>query len=97
MKKIKTFQIWNNGILVEATKFQLKAISVELENSATFYYGLFSEDNVKLNEGNLFMDKNDYKGWEFDQYAWDWAATKLNLSLLPNEELPNEQLPKNQL
>lgn len=74
MKKIKAFQIWNNGILVEATEFQLRAVNVELENSATFYYGLFSEDNIKLNEGNLYMDKNDYKAWGFDQYAWDWAA-----------------------
>ena len=90
MKKIKAFQIWNNGILVEATEFELRAVNVELENSATFYYGLFSEDNIKLNEGNLYMDKNDYKAWEFDQYAWDWAAKKLNLELLPEVIKENE-------
>lgn len=83
MKKIKSVKIWNNGVLIEATQFQLKAINVDLENSATFYYGLFSEDNVKLNEGNLIMEGKDYKDWQNDQYAWDWAATKLNLELIP--------------
>ena len=83
MKKIKSVQIWNNGVLIEATQFQLNAINVKLENSANFYYALFSEDNAILREGNLFMDGKDYQDWQNDQYAWDWAATKLNLELLP--------------
>lgn len=83
MKKIKSIQIWDNGGIIEATQFQLNAINVQLENSATFYYGLFSENNDKLREGNLFMDGKDYQDWKNDQYAWDWAATKLNLEILP--------------
>jgi len=83
MKKIKSIQIWNNGLLIEATQLQLRAINVELENSATFYYALFSENNSILREGNLFMDGKDYQDWQNDQYAWDWAATKLNLEILP--------------
>lgn len=83
MKKIKSVQIWDNGAIIEATQFQLNAINVQLENSAAFYYGLFSEDNIKLREGNLYMDGKDYQDWQNDQYAWDWAATKLNLEILP--------------
>jgi hypothetical protein len=83
MKKIKSIQSWVNGQSIEATKFQLNANYVNLQISASFYYALFSEDNIKLNEGNLIMDGKDYQDWQNDQYAWDWAATKLNLELIP--------------
>jgi hypothetical protein len=83
MKKIKSVQIWYNGGLIYATQLQLNAFNVQLESSASFYYALFSENNNKLNEGNLFMDSKDYQDWQNDQYAWDWAAAKLNLELLP--------------
>lgn len=83
MKKIKSVQSWVNGQSVEATQFQLNAINVQLENSANFYYALFTEDNIKLNEGNLYMHGQDYQDWKSDEYAWNWAATKLNLELLP--------------
>jgi len=29
------------------------------------------------------MEGKDYQNWQNDQYAWDWAATKLNLEILP--------------
>jgi hypothetical protein len=83
MKKIKSIQTWYNGILIEATQLQLFAINVNLETSANFYYALFSEDNTKITEGNLVMEGKDYQDWQTDQYAWDWAAEKLNLELLP--------------
>ena len=83
MKKIKPIQIWDNGKLIEATQFQLNAINVKLENSAIFYYILSSKNNNILREGNLLMESIDYQNWQNDQYAWDWAATKLNLEILP--------------
>jgi hypothetical protein len=83
MKKIKSVQSWINGQSVKATQLQLNAINVQLENSANFYYALFTEDNIKTTEGNLYMDGKDYQDWQNDQYAWDWATTKLNLELLP--------------
>ena len=83
MKKIKPIQSWLNGQSIEATQFQLNANYVNLQISASFYYALFSEDNIKLNEGNLFMDGKDYQDWQNDQYAWNWAAAKLNLEILP--------------
>jgi hypothetical protein len=83
MKKIKSIQSWINGQSIQATQFQLNANYVNLQISASFYYALFSEDNIKLYEGNLIMDGKDYQDWQNDQYAWNWAATKLNLELLP--------------
>jgi hypothetical protein len=83
MKKIKSVQIWDNGKLIEATQFQVNAIYVNLETSASFYYALFSEDNEQLKTGNLSMEGKEYQDWQNDQYAWDWAATKLNLEILP--------------
>jgi hypothetical protein len=82
MKKIKSVQIWDNGGNIEATKFQLNAVNVNLENSATFYYSLLDENNMKLREGNLYMDGKDYQNWQSDEFAWNWAAEKLNLELI---------------
>lgn len=82
MKKIKSIQIWDNGKIIEATQFELNATNVQLENSATFYYSLFSEENIKLNQGNLFMEGKDYQDWQSDEFAWNWAAKKLNLELI---------------
>jgi hypothetical protein len=82
MKKIKTIKIWNNGQLINATQFQLNAINVNLENSATFYYSLLTEDNIKLTEGNLNMEGTDYQNWQSDEYAWNWAAEKLKIELI---------------
>ena len=39
-------------------------------------------NNSILREGNLSMEGKDYQDWQNDQYAWDWAATKLNLEIL---------------
>jgi hypothetical protein len=82
MKKIKSVQIWDNGGNIEATKFQLNAVNVNLENSAPFYYSLLDENNMKLREGNLYMDGKDYQNWQSDEFAWNWAAEKLNLELI---------------
>lgn len=83
MKKIKSIKSWINGQAIEATQFELTAINVNLENSANFYYGLYTDKGIKVADGNLFMDGKDYQDWQTDQYAWDWAATKLNIQILP--------------
>jgi hypothetical protein len=83
MKKIKAVKIWYNGSFIEAIQFQLNAINVNLESSATFYYALFSEDNIKLTEGNLYMEGQDYQNWQNDEFAWTWAENKLKLEIIP--------------
>jgi hypothetical protein len=83
MKKIKAIQGWVNGSSIQGTEFQLYAINVNLENSAVFYYAIFSEDKIKISEGNLSMQRKDYQDWQNDEFAWDWAAKQLNLQILP--------------
>ncbi len=87
MKKIKPIQIWNNGNFVNATELNLKVINDDLTSNAIFYYSLTTIDennmSIQLTFGNIIMDGKDYQNWQQNQYAWDWAATKLNLELLP--------------
>lgn len=97
MKKIKSIQSWINGQSVQATQFELNGINVQLETSANFYYALYSDDNTKITEGNLFMDDIDYQKWQSDQYAWDWAAEKLNLEILPEVIEENEIIQENEV
>jgi len=79
MKKIKPIKFWNE----QATKFSLIATD-NLEFSASFYFSLLSEDNKSLSNGSIIMEGKDYEDWLQNQYAWDWAATKLNLELIPD-------------
>jgi hypothetical protein len=86
MKKIKAVQIWYNGNFINATELNLKVINDDLISNAIFYYSLTTIDknnmSIQLTFGNITMDGKDYQNWQQNQYAWDWAATKLNLELL---------------
>lgn len=79
MKKIKSISIWNSGELKLATWIYLVAINVTLNDSASFYYKLCSDNGENLAEGNLSMIGQDYQNWKSDDYAWDWAAQQLNI------------------
>lgn len=86
MKTIKAVSIWDNGQTQEATVLNAYAINVVLNASATFYYSLMSqtlEGNVvkQLAQGNLTMTGEAYADWTVDNYAWDWIAEQLNLTI----------------
>jgi hypothetical protein len=87
MKKIKAIQIWYNGNFINATELNLKVINDDLISTAIFYYSLTTVDennmSIQLTFGNIAMEGKDYQNWQQNQYAWDWAAKKLNLELLP--------------
>lgn len=80
MKNIKEVLIWNNGIQKKAISLNVYAVNVSLNNSATFWYGLYSLENDLLISGNLTMSNNDYSLWNNDEYVWEWVANKLNLT-----------------
>jgi hypothetical protein len=90
MKQIQPVQIWYQGQLINATIFNLYVISDNLTNTAQFYYALFSgtldQLGVKLSEGNLTMDGQDYIFYQSssssNDYAYTWGASKLNLTLV---------------
>jgi hypothetical protein len=86
MKQIQPIQIWVNGSLQTATVFNLIIINDNLLNSATFYWQLLDSAEIKLADGNLTMGEPDYDVWgstsDVNQAAYDWAASKLNITLV---------------
>ena len=86
MKQIQPVSIWYNGQMIQATIFNLISISDNLSTTATFYYQLFSSINIQLADGNLIMDGFDYQAYstspDSNSYAYSWAASKLNITLV---------------
>ena len=82
MKEITPIQVWQNGEVVEAKILNAYAVSVTLDQGASFYYGLLTETKQTVAQGSLSMDTEAYEQWELDSYAWDWIASQLNLTIL---------------
>jgi hypothetical protein len=86
MKEIQSVSIWYNGQMVNATIFNMTSISDNLIDNATFYYQLFSSENLQLAQGNLTMDGFDYDAYttspDSNAYAYQWGAEKLNITLI---------------
>ena len=86
MKQIQPFTLLENGQQQTATLFSLIIINDNLLNSATFYWQLLDAESVKLQDGNLTMDAADYAVWSSAQdvnlAAYQWAASKLNITLV---------------
>ena len=86
MKLINAVSIWDNGQVKEAKILNAYGTNLTLGTSATFYYQLFSE-NVDLSvgqqiaQGNLSMTGEAYQEWNQDEFAWDWVAAQLNLTI----------------
>ena len=87
MKKIETINLWYNGKYASASVFNLFAVNVILNESATFNYELYqtNSDDIILSSiatGSLVMSGQAYQDWTQDNYAWDWAASQLNLTII---------------
>lgn len=86
MKQIQPVSIWYNGSIIAATLFNMSSISDNLADSATFYYQLYSSDNLQLAAGNLTMSGADYATYssslDSNDYAYTWGATQLNITLI---------------
>ena len=57
-------------------------ISDNLSTSATFYYSLLSDTMAQLSQGNLTMTGQDYADWQTNQYAYDWIATQIDVTII---------------
>ena len=86
MKQIQPVSIWYNGEMVAATIFNLISINDNLSTTANFYYQLLSSANIQLAQGNITMDGIDYTNYctsiDSNNYAYEWAATKLGLTII---------------
>lgn len=65
-----------------ATILNAYCINDNLSTSATFYYALLSETQSQLQQGNLTMTGEDYDNWETNDYAYNWVATQLNVTII---------------
>lgn len=81
MKTIEPVNIWQNGQVLVATILNAYAVNVTLNTSATFNYLLLDENQIQLANGNLTMTGDAYTQWQTDNYAWDWVAEQLNLTI----------------
>jgi hypothetical protein len=87
MKVIQPINIWNNGIQNQAVYFDLVCKNDNLADSATFYYYLYSATmellaSVGGNQPALVMKGLVYDGWETNEYAYDWGANQLNITII---------------
>lgn len=90
MKQIQPISIWSNGNYINASVLNFYVINDNLNNNAIFYYALFSgtvdQIEIKLSDGNLLMEGQDYINYSTSQnsieYAYNYAAQKLNLQII---------------
>jgi hypothetical protein len=86
MKTIEPVSIWDNGTVQQATILNCYGTNVTLNVSATFWFGLYAENEfgfqaIQLTQGSLTMSGEAYAQWQVDSYAWDWVAAQLNLTI----------------
>jgi hypothetical protein len=83
MKEIQPVIIWVNGNNLTAIWFQLHINYDNLIDTAVFYYALKDQDFNIVTQGNITMSGADYLAWNgSNDYAWNWAAKTLNLTLV---------------
>lgn len=91
MKTIQAVNVWQNGQVKSATKFNMNSIFDDLETSATFYYELLqvivdaegNESTEQVAQGNLSMTGADYQAWDdSNDSAYVWGAGKLSLTII---------------
>jgi len=86
MKQIQPVSIWYNGQMTQATIINLISTNDNLINSANFCYQLYVNQNFQVAEGNLTMTGADYIAYSTsttaNDYAYEWGATQLNLTLV---------------
>ena len=94
MKTITPISIWDAGQQKQANILNAFAVNVTLDTSATFYYTL-SNEQEQLTQGNLTMSGEAYAEWSNnDEYAWEWIAGQLNLTIIGDYVPPAIEVPE---
>ena len=92
MKVIQPVTVWYNGQDVQATILNASVSSDNLKDSATFLYQLFQEVTTPdgpaplgvgtpVSSNYLTMTGEEYINWNDNDYAYNWIAGKLNLTI----------------
>jgi hypothetical protein len=93
MRKIEPVQVWKNGEQLEANLLNAIIVNDNLESACTFYYQLMTGGDgteampitvgQSVAEGNISLDGENYLSWNgSNDYAYDYIAEKLNLTLI---------------
>lgn len=80
MKTIQPIVIWSLGQVKQGTLLNAYVVADNLKDSATFYFSINS-DTEALSQGNLVMQGADYEGFVSNEYAFDWVAGKLGVTI----------------
>ena len=64
-----------------ATILNAYCINDNLTNCATFYYSLLTDSQSQLQQGNLTMTGENYLGWVTNDYAYNWVATQIDVTI----------------
>ena len=90
MKTIQPVTVWFNGLEQEATVLSASASNDNLVNSASFTYQLLKATDynpalgsglIALTSGYLTMTGQAYQDWQTNDYAYEWVAEQLNLTI----------------
>lgn len=78
-----------------ATILNAFCINDNLSNSATFYYALLSDTQNQLQQGNLTMSGTDYEKWVTNDYAYNWVATQIDVTITGDYTSATEEIVAN--
>ena len=82
MRKIEPMPFFDNGIMKNANYFDLQGDD-NMSDSCYFQYRFLNVDENNqqkvLYMSGLYMNGEDYVNYETNDYAYDWAASKLNI------------------
>jgi hypothetical protein len=91
MKTIQPVTAWYNGQEVQATVLSAACFSDNLNDAASFQYQLMQQVVSPTDaflpylepvaSGYLNMTGETYQNWETNDYAYDWVAEQLNLTI----------------
>lgn len=65
-----------------ATILNAYCINDNLSNSATFCYALLNDAQSSLQQGNLTMTGEDYDNWATNDYAYNWVASEIDVTII---------------
>lgn len=92
MKQIQPVSLWYNGQMIEATNLNAYVINDNLQDTASFWWGLYSEGDEPgttskcVASGNLSMIGQDYIDWNNDtdinDAAYTWISEQLGLTII---------------
>ena len=90
MKTIEPVQVWYNGAETSATVLSAIVQNDNLQSSAMFQYQLMTEVSMPGSDysypmsvvtNSLTISGQDYLDWDTNDYAYNWIAAQLNLTI----------------